>query len=392
MLDALAKRCRETLSESIVPFWMQHSIDHERGGFWSCLERDGTVFDQRKYVWMNGRQVWTLARLYRSFDPRPEWLEAARGGAEFLRKHVFDEHGRCWFSLTADGAPAGYQRKPYGAVFAMLGFLEYAKASGDAAYRELAVDLYQRIRGWLAEPALLGRPQLAGAPPLGNLADIYVLTAMTLDLAEEDPHNTEYEGVLRECLRDVQRHWEPRNRVLFENAPLSPAAAATPEGRLICPGSVFEINWLLFRALDHVPDAAVQALLLETLDGALEFGWDSEHGGFFYFLDSEGKPPLQLEWPLKLWWVHVEALYALVNAYERTRDSRWLVWLERVVDWVWQHFPDEHYGEWYGYLDRRGAPLLTLKGGSYKGCFHIPRALLFTLQAIERIAVRPSER
>src|SRR5664279_3157680 len=114
MLNELANRCQRELTESIMPFWMEHSVDRPNGGFWTCLERDGTIFDTRKYVWMNGRQVWMLSRLYRTFDQRAEWLEAARLGAEFLRRHVFDEQQRCWFSLTASGQPAGYQRKPYG--------------------------------------------------------------------------------------------------------------------------------------------------------------------------------------------------------------------------------------------------------------------------------------
>ena len=33
------------------------------------------------------------------------------------------------------------------------------------------------------------------------------------------------------------------------------------------------------------------------------------------------------------------------------------------------------YPEWYGYLNRRGEVLLPLKGGKWKGCFHVPRGL-----------------
>lgn len=143
MLSELAERC---------------SMDRRNGGFWTCLERDGTVFDTRKYVWMNGRQVWMLSRLYRSFDKRAERLDAARGGAEFLRRHAFDEQERCWFSLTAEGRPAGYQRKPYNAVFLMPGLLEYFKASGETVYRDLALALFRRIGLYIKEPSLLGRP------------------------------------------------------------------------------------------------------------------------------------------------------------------------------------------------------------------------------------------
>ena len=384
MLNELANRCHSELTESILPFWMNHSIDRQNGGFWTCLERDGAVFDTRKYVWMNGRQVWMLSRLYRTFDRRAEWLDAARGGAEFLRRHGFDEQGRCWFSLTAEGRPAGYQRKPYGAVFVMLGFLEYSKASGDTAYRELALDLFWRIGQYIKEPGLLGRPSLPGAPRLSGLADIYVLCAMALDLLEDDPQNAEYLDVLRACIQQIKLHYHPGRQLLYENAPLDWESAQTPDGRLICPGSIFEINWLLSRALDYVPDEEAGKLLLSTLEGALNFGWDADFGGIYYFLDVEGHSPLQLEWAMKLWWVHVEALYALVNAYARTRDPKWLEWLARVQEWIWAHFPDKQFWEWFGYLDRQGQPALTLKGGNYKGCFHIPRALLFSLQTIQR--------
>ena len=389
MLRDLAAHCQSELTESVIPFWMKYSIDRQNGGFWTCLERDGTVFDTRKYIWMNGRQVWMLSRLYRTFDKRVEWLDAARGGAEFLRANAFDDEQRCWFSLTADGRPAGYQRKPYGAVFVMLGFLEYAKASGDASYRELAIAMFKRIGRYIQEPALLGRPVLAGAPRLSGLAEIYVLCAMALDLLEDDPKNAEYLDVLRGCLTQIKLHYHAERRLFYENAPLDDESAQTPEGRLICPGSIFEINWLLFRAMDHVPDAEVEKLLLSTLEGGLEFGWDQQFGGIYYFLDVDGHSPLQLEWAMKLWWVHAEALYALVNAYTRTHDEKWLGWLERVQEWVFSHFPDKQYGEWFGYLDRQGQPALNLKGGNYKGCFHIPRALLFSLQSIERAGSSP---
>lgn len=39
------------------------------------------------------------------------------------------------------------------------------------------------------------------------------------------------------------------------------------------------------------------------IDSTMEFGWDKEYGGLYYFLDIEGKPPQQLEWNQKLWYV-----------------------------------------------------------------------------------------
>lgn len=51
----------------------------------------------------------------------------------------------------------------------------------------------------------------------------------------------------------------------------------------------------------------------------------------------------------------------------------------KVATYTFKHFVDESDsgGEWYGYLDRRNEVTHRFKGGPYKGCFHVPRALLF---------------
>jgi len=74
--------------------------------------------------------------------------------------------------------------------------------------------------------------------------------------------------------------------------------------------------------------------------------------------------------------VHIETLISLAKGYRLTGDRRCLDWFEKVDAYTWSHFPDPESGEWYGYLNRRGEVLLPLKGGKWKGCFHIPRGLL----------------
>jgi N-acylglucosamine 2-epimerase len=356
-----AARYRHELLENVIPFWMKHSVDHENGGFWTCLDREGKVFDDRKYVWLNGRQIWTLSKLFRTVEARAEWLTAAQAGADFLRQHVYDAEGRCYFALSSEGAPSAYQRKPYGALFVMVGLLELSKVTGDPALREEAEGLFWQIQKWIQDPALLGRPPFGA--PASQLADIYALAFMTLELAEvsDDPR---YRTVMAECLEKVKVHCQ--EGVLLETA----APRSTPEGRLFCPGSSFELAWILLRLN---PDPAMEKWLLAIIESTMAY-WDN---GFPYFIDIDGHPTLQLESSQRLWWVHVEALLALATAYDRTRDPKWLAWFDQVDEWTWKRFRDPEYGEWFGYLDKHGEPELTLKGNHYKGCFHIPRALLY---------------
>ncbi|MFM8485476.1 MAG: hypothetical protein ACKOCH_03995, partial [Bacteroidota bacterium] len=46
---------RNYLLEDILPFWIQHGWDREKGGMWTALDRDGTLLDSDKSVWFQGR-------------------------------------------------------------------------------------------------------------------------------------------------------------------------------------------------------------------------------------------------------------------------------------------------------------------------------------------------
>src|SRR3954471_9124994 len=164
VLAESAVRYRKDLLESVIPFWMEYAPDREFGGYFTCLDRDGTIYDTRKYVWLQGRMVWMFSRLYNELEPRPEWLDMAKLGLDFIRKFARDPKGRCYFSLSREGSPAFYQRKPFAAVFVMMGLLEYSKATGDAACGQEAVDLFWSIREWIANPVLMDRPVFPGTP------------------------------------------------------------------------------------------------------------------------------------------------------------------------------------------------------------------------------------
>jgi N-acylglucosamine 2-epimerase len=102
-------------------------------------------------------------------------------------------------------------------------------------------------------------------------------------------------------------------------------------------------------------------------------------------MEIKNKPIQQLEWDQKLWRVHIETIIALLKGYLHTRDELFWEWYEKVHDWTWKHYSDPEFGEWYGNLNRKGEPLLTLKGEKWKGCYHIPRGLYQSWLTLERI-------
>ena len=119
-------------------------------------------------------------------------------------------------------------------------------------------------------------------------------------------------------------------------------------------------------------------LIIQAKDIALDlvaYGWDQQFGGIYYFMDYKGAPLDRLDWDQKLWWVHQEAILAMLKGYALTGDQRCWAWFAKIHDYTWTHFPDPAFGEGYGYLNRCGEVFMELKGGKWKGCFHTPRFL-----------------
>jgi N-acylglucosamine 2-epimerase len=150
-----------------------------------------------------------------------------------------------------------------------------------------------------------------------------------------------------------------------------------PEGRFLIPGHAIEASWFIMQEGIARKDRTLIDRACNILLWELEFGWDSQYGGITYFMDSEGKPPLPLESDMKLWWCHNEALIALLYAIRLKGGEEFESWYDRVHDYTFRLFPDPEYGEWLGYFHRDGRVALRVKGSNWKGCFHMPRHLLF---------------
>ena len=378
-----AEQYRAALLEDVIPFWERHSLDHACGGYFTCLERDGSVFDTDKFVWLQARQAWTFAMLYNRVEKRQMWLDIAQHGADFLRTHGIDEAGNWYFSLDRAGRPLVQPYNIFSDCFAAMAFGQLALATGDQTDADLALRTYRNILRRQDNPKGPYEKRVPGTRPLKGFALPMILCNLTLELEALLPPD-EVTRAIDTCVHEVMDVFlDVETGLIFENVAPNGSRVDSFEGRLLNPGHGLEAMWFIIdiaRRRRQTADGrrGGESLIeraTETILRILDHGWDKEHGGIFYFMDAQGHPPQQLEWDQKLWWVHLEALVALAMAYAETRRSDVWAWYEKVHAYAWAHFPDPQYGEWHGYLNRRGEILLPLKGGKWKGCFHIPRAL-----------------
>lgn len=384
----LAQQYRSALLGDVLPFWERHSLDRERGGYFTCLTREGTVFDTDKFLWLQARQVWTFSMLHNRLEPRPAWLAVARHGADFLRHHGRDGEGNWYFSLARDGRPLVQPYNIFSDCFAAMAFSQYALATNDEEARFIADQTYRNILRRKGNPKGSYSKTVPGTRPMIGLSLPMIMANLTLELEWLLDAET-FARTIDSCLREVFTLFlEEARQVLRENVAPDGTKLDCFEGRLVNPGHGIEAMWFIMDIAERRSDPALMKRAVEVALRTLEFGWDKEHDGIFYFLDAEGHPPQQLEWDQKLWWVHVETLVALLKGYRLTGSRACWEWFERVHAYTWQHFPDVRHGEWFGYLNRRAEVLLSLKGGKWKGCFHVPRGLYLCMRELEKLAAR----
>ncbi|MEB3192466.1 MAG: AGE family epimerase/isomerase [Snowella sp.] len=384
--QSLAHQYKTTLMDNIIPFWSNHSLDHEQGGYFTCLDRNGKVYDTDKFIWLQNRQVWLFSLLYEQLEPRPEWLAIARHGADFLAKYGRDKEGNWYFALTRSGQPLVQPYNIFSDCFAAMAFSKFALVSGEAWAKEIALQAYQNVLRRKDNPKGQYSKTYPGTRPLKSLAVPMILANLTLEMAWLLSPAT-LDQVLETTVQEVMTDFfNPEQGLMYENVAPDGSLADCFDGRLLNPGHGIEAMWFVMDIAQRRQDQALIEKAVKIVLNILEFSWDREYGGLFYFLDAQGHPPQQLEWEQKLWWVHLESLVALAMGYRLTQNPTCWHWYERLHDYTWSKFADSQDGEWFGYLNRRGEVLLTLKGGKWKGCFHVPRALWLCWRNFEHLA------
>ena len=387
IFETMAARYRKELYGNVLPFWLDCSQDKEFGGYFTCLNRDGSVFDTDKFVWLQGREVWMFAMLYNKVEKNPAWLACAAQGAAFLEKFGHDGNYDFYFSLTREGKPIIQPYNIFSNTFACMAFAQMAVATGDEHYAEIARKTFQRILDRRSNPKGQWAKGYPGTRPMKDFALPMIICNMALEVEPIIQDKSLLDKTIEEALHEVfDVFYQPDLGVMVENLAPDGSLIDCFEGRKVNPGHDLESLWFMMNLGLRLNRRDIIDKSMEIALRVIDYGWDKEYGGIFYFMDRKGYPTQELEWDQKLWWVHLESAIAMIKGYQLTGNPKALEWFLKLDEYMWSRFKDPEYPEWYGYLNRRGEVLLPLKGGKWKGCFHVPRGLYQIGTVLQEIA------
>lgn len=381
-LENLQAFYADQLLNSTVAFWFPRAYDEQYGGFLLMRDADGSLIDDDKAVWIQGRTTWLLSTLYHTVAPRPEWLRWAKGGYDFLNQHCFDADGRMFFHVTREGRPLRKRRYFFSETFYVIASAAYAKASGDAQAAARAREIFGHCIAYSTTPGLLP-PKFTDTRPAKGIG-VPMIMINTAQQLRETIGDERCDDLIMQWIGEIERDFVKQDiRCVMEQVAPDGSIIDHIDGRTLNPGHAIEGAWFILQeARYRNNDPSLIQLGCHMIDFMWERGWDEEYGGMFYFRDVYGKPVQEYWQDMKFWWPHNEVIIATLLAYLMTGEEKYAEMHRKVHGYAYAKFHDKVHGEWFGYLHRNGTIAQTAKGNLFKGPFHLPRQEWFCMQLL----------
>lgn len=401
---AQAALLRQELSEKVLPYWYDHCVDWQRGGFLLSDDAAKPVPPAtQKMLVSQARMVWGFAHAhlkgYR--DPQRDYLRAARLGYQFLLERFRDlDQGGYFWRTDLDGQPLNDRKYLYGQAFVVYALVEYHRASEDPAALRHAMDLYRVIQerchdrrhdGWgehytrqwelLTEQDPRIEVERAGLKSANAHLHWMEALAELFDVTQD----REVRRSLLEALRLNQKYFYPKNpaKSCFHRQP-NWAPVTDPRSAGLSYGHNVEFAWLMVRAEEVLGRRPSWSHFDAILEHALKCGTDHERGGL-YNRGVGDEPASDTD---KIWWVQSEWMAALTEGLKRKENPAYRTALARLLGFLRTHMILEADGIWLESVTADGQPKSTAKAHQWKANYHDVRAVVKFIETFGQPASR----
>lgn len=396
-LEEYATRIEADLEQNILPFWIRHAVDRERGGFVGALSDDLEVeAGVSRGALLTARILWTYSAAYRYRADRAS-LEMARHAYTDLISCFEDPlHGGTFWSIDAGGTPLETRKQVYGQAFAIYALTEHHRATGEREPLDQAIAIFHLLESHARDRRHGGYFE-AYARDWSPIADMRL---SRVDLNEPKSQNTHLH--VMEAYTNLMRAWPDASVREAQTALLEVMLA-----RIVDPvtshlglffsetwelrsdrvsyGHDIEASWLLWEAAEVLGEAALlerlRPIVLRIARVTLAEGLDVDGAVF-----NEGGPAGVTD-TNKEWWPQAEAVVGFLNAHQLSGDERHLRAALHAWDFIEARLIDRRNGEWIRGVTRDGAILPGHPKVSFWKCpYHNGRACIEAATRLRAIA------
>lgn len=388
----LKQTMQDVLEQNILSYWIDHVTDMENGGYYGRIDGEDKVHPQaEKGAVMNARILWAFSAAYRVLR-KPTYLEAATRAKEYFVEYFLDkENGGAYWSVDYKGNPLDTKKQTYAIGFAIYGFSEYARATGDKEALEIAKKLYHDIEEHAYDSKNNGYIEALTRDwqPIADMRlsdkDENGSRTMNTHLHIIEPYTNLYrvwkdkslEKSIRNLLdifTDKLLNKETHHLDLFFDD------AWQGKRNIESYGHDIEASWLLHETALVLGDKVVLQKIeqvIRRIANAADEGLRPDGSMVYEHWKDTDKSDLQRQW-----WVQCENIIGHIDLYQYFgyEDS-----LEKAVhcwNYVQKHLIDAKNGEWHwAVLDDGTINLSDDKAGFWKCPYHNSR---MCLELIER--------
>jgi mannobiose 2-epimerase len=384
-METLRSELRDELTNNILPYWMNNMTDTENGGFYGRIDGHEQVHRQaNKGVVLNARILWTFSAAYR-YERNPQYRAMAERAGQYLLESFFDrEHGGVYWEVDCKGRPVNTRKQIYAQGFALYGFSELYRATGNPEAMKVSVDLFRLIeekagdrlnggyfeafrRDWQAiDDKRLSEKDANEVKSMNT--HLHILEAYTnLLRIWKDPALVDAQERLIQAFRKHIFDSETHHLQLFFNEQWESQSA------LVSYGHDIEAAWLLCEAAETLNDQAltreIEALSLQLTAAAYE-GLQSD-GSLIYETDGRHTDAD------RHWWVQAETVAGSLHAYRINGKRKYLDVARKCWKYIQTHIRDVENGEWVWSAFPDGRQNRTDdKAGCWKCPYHNARMCL----------------
>ena len=396
VLRALAGEMRAELVERILPYWSEHAVDEERGGFFGSIGPDGEPDAEAPWgAVLNARVLWTFSAARRVLGSS-RVLDLADRAADVITRLFLDpEHGGAFWTIRPGGEPVDERKYTYAQAFAVYALSEHHRATG----RESSLREARTLFGHIEMHAFDAR--------YGGYWEVFDRDWTLVEdgrLSERDlvaPKSQNTQLHLLEAYSALYRVWpdrllEARLLALVELFADRIVDGSAGHGRPFFErdwtalseeasfGHDIETAWLLWDAAEILgaPEISARAGEVATClaTRVLESGVDPR-GGVFLKAHPDGRVERD-----KVWWPQAEAVVGFLAAYGKTAHEAFLAAAWNTWAFIKTHLLDHRLGEWHQQAAPDGTPRLDKeKVGLWKGPYHSARACIEVMERSRRL-------
>ena len=366
---------RNTLEKEVMPFWLKYSLD-ESGAINNCLTEDGVVLSRDRYIWSQGRALWTFSALYNRMGGDMKYLERANGLFSYLKSIGANERGSWNYLYDGEGNKLEDDISIYVDGFVLCGMTEYYAATKNAEALDIALKIYDTTKRLLNTPGSYRVAPYVIPEGMKTHGVNMIFSFFYHNLAKVTGRSDIDETAEALAYEVLNKFYVEEKDAILEFVNCDGSFSDTPEGRACVPGHAIECMWFLITMFEENGDAASIEKCCRLIKRHFELAWDGERSGMFLALDIDGKEPCFWGKPTyKPWWVQLETLVATAYAYKHTRDEWFLETHEKVSEYAFAHYPSGS-GDWHNWLDKDGN-IGESAALPVKDPFHLPRALIY---------------